>query len=54
MQTVVFDGIAQGARYRLLSGNFFKCLRSPFSSDNLVGHKAFVLLAFKQSVGVSF
>jgi hypothetical protein len=39
MQAVVFDGVAQGLRDRFLTGNFFKCLRSPFAGDYLVRHK---------------
>jgi hypothetical protein len=39
MQSVMLNAVAQGARNRFLSGNFFKCLRAPFAGDNLVRHK---------------
>ena len=39
MKPVVLDGIFQGLRNRFLTGDFLKCLRSPFSGDNLVRHK---------------
>jgi hypothetical protein len=36
MQAVVFDRVAQSARNRFLTGNFFKRLRSPFAGNNLI------------------
>src|SRR5689334_4174295 len=40
MQTVKFNGIAQGLRNDLLSGHFLKGLRPPFSCNYLICHRS--------------
>ncbi len=38
MDSLVFDGVAQGARDWFLTGDFVKSLRPPLACDYLVGH----------------
>ena len=41
MQTLVLDGVAEGASYWFLACYFIECLRTPFASDYLIGHMSY-------------
>ena len=51
MQPLVFNGVAQRARDRLLAGDFFKSLWAPFARDDLIRHETLLFSFVSRQLG---